>query len=122
MNRNIIIRACPDGGTCHHRCGPTGPCYRVGCCGPLSGVFGGDEWPSWLRSDPWWVTRAGARWAGPFTRATARDVATLLNTVAPRPHFAAEQQPDNVPAACALCGASPLPPIGTGHPHRCPTT
>lgn len=35
---------CPDGGRCHHEC-TNGQCYRVKCCGPLSGVFPGDEWP-----------------------------------------------------------------------------
>jgi len=36
---------CPDGGTCHHIC-ETGRCWRVAAhCGPLSGVYPGDEWP-----------------------------------------------------------------------------
>lgn len=46
-------RRCPDGGACHHKCDsvgglgqPAGYCYRVECCGPLSGVFPNDEWPS----------------------------------------------------------------------------
>lgn len=34
---------CPDGGPCHHEC--TGSCFRVQCCGPLSGVYPGDTWP-----------------------------------------------------------------------------
>ncbi|MFC9432755.1 hypothetical protein [Nocardia sp. NPDC057030] len=36
---------CPDGGTCHHVCAPA-DCFRVRCCGPLSGVFPGDTWPA----------------------------------------------------------------------------
>lgn len=35
---------CPDDGTCHHDC-VVGVCFRVHCCGPLSGVFPDDEWP-----------------------------------------------------------------------------
>jgi hypothetical protein len=34
---------CPDGGVCHHGCKRA--CFRVLCCGPLSGVFVRDEWP-----------------------------------------------------------------------------
>lgn len=40
---------CPDGGVCHHWCAD-GPCFRVGSCGPLSGVFPGDQWPTALRA------------------------------------------------------------------------
>lgn len=40
---------CPDGGVCHHWCAD-GPCFRVGSCGPLSGVFPGDQWPAALRA------------------------------------------------------------------------
>lgn len=36
---------CPDSGTCHHECRP-GPCFRVLCCGPLSGVYPENEWPA----------------------------------------------------------------------------
>lgn len=36
---------CPDGGTCHHQCGPDQICFRVACCEPLSGVYPNDEWP-----------------------------------------------------------------------------
>jgi hypothetical protein len=36
---------CPDGGACHHWCAD-GPCFRVETCGPLSGVFPDDQWPS----------------------------------------------------------------------------
>ena len=39
---------CPDGGTCGHWCGP-GSCFRVTCCGPLSGVYPGDTWPTEVR-------------------------------------------------------------------------
>lgn len=35
---------CPDGGTCHHNC--QDKCFRVQCCGPLSGVYADDEWPA----------------------------------------------------------------------------
>ena len=38
---------CPDGGTCHHSC--TSVCYRVRCCGPLSGTYPGDRWPAEIR-------------------------------------------------------------------------
>lgn len=38
------MNTCPDGGTCHHKCLVS--CYRVECCGPLSGVFENDEWPT----------------------------------------------------------------------------
>ena len=34
---------CPDGGTCHHEC--RAACWRVQACGPLSGVYEGNEWP-----------------------------------------------------------------------------
>ena len=49
--RNVqsVHGACPDGGTCHHGCNlsrPKSPCWRVRYCGPLSGVFPGDEWPA----------------------------------------------------------------------------
>jgi|SRR6185437_2933895 len=37
---------CPDGGTCHHGCLDSENCYRVEACGPLSGVYPGDRWPS----------------------------------------------------------------------------
>lgn len=52
------IRRCPDGGRCHHECGP-GECFRVECCGPLSGVYEGDDWPAEVRAkfrapEPWW--------------------------------------------------------------------
>jgi hypothetical protein len=40
---------CPDGGVCHHGCAD-GPCFRVGSCGPLPGVFPGDQWPAALRA------------------------------------------------------------------------
>jgi hypothetical protein len=36
---------CPDGGWCHHECA-LGACFRVHYCGPLSGVYPGDEWPA----------------------------------------------------------------------------
>jgi len=42
----VVLRAkCPDDGTCHHDCDAEGPCWRVLACGPLSGVYPGDEWP-----------------------------------------------------------------------------
>lgn len=37
-------RQCPDGGKCHHEC-VVDECFRVRCCGPLSDVYEGDEWP-----------------------------------------------------------------------------
>lgn len=46
-NHRLVERPegrCPDDGTCHHLCESS--CYRVFCCGPLSGVFPGDEWPA----------------------------------------------------------------------------
>ena len=39
---------CPDGGTCHHECATRELCYRVGACGPLSGVYDDDQWPAAL--------------------------------------------------------------------------
>jgi hypothetical protein len=39
-------RRCPDGGSCHHSC--EGQCFRVRNCGPLSGVYRGDKWPTGL--------------------------------------------------------------------------
>jgi hypothetical protein len=49
VGRELLAdRVCPDGGTCHHSCTrPT--CFRVEHCGPLSGVFPGDEWPEGVR-------------------------------------------------------------------------
>ncbi len=42
-----VGRQCPDGGACHHKC--TGAsCFRVRCCGPLSDVYKGNEWPGWI--------------------------------------------------------------------------
>lgn len=39
---------CPDEGTCHHECddSPDPICVRVLTCGPLSGVYPGDQWPA----------------------------------------------------------------------------
>ncbi len=37
---------CPDGGYCHHGCSRA--CFRVLTCGPLSGVWDEDKWPSWI--------------------------------------------------------------------------
>jgi hypothetical protein len=42
-------RACPDQGRCHHEC-PPGACFRVHCCGPLSGTYPGDTWPAEVRA------------------------------------------------------------------------
>jgi hypothetical protein len=39
--------ACPDGGTCHHEC--MFACFRVQCCGPLSGTYPDDAWPAAVR-------------------------------------------------------------------------
>ncbi len=41
--------ACPDGGTCHHDCGP-GTCFRVHFAGPLSGIYPADTWPDSVRA------------------------------------------------------------------------
>jgi hypothetical protein len=41
---------CPDGGKCHHECPAAIECFRVGSCGPLSGVFPDDEWPPAIRA------------------------------------------------------------------------
>lgn len=38
------VAECPDGGRCHHLC-KKGNCFRVGFCGPFSGVYPNDEWP-----------------------------------------------------------------------------
>lgn len=43
------VSTCPDGGTCHHECG-TGTCFRVACCGPLSGRYPDDAWPADVRA------------------------------------------------------------------------
>lgn len=41
-----VDRTCPDDGKCHHSCQPQSPCWRTKYCGPLSGVFPGDRWPT----------------------------------------------------------------------------
>lgn len=38
-------RKCPDDGTCHHQC-ERNECFRVRGCGPLTGVYHNDEWPT----------------------------------------------------------------------------
>lgn len=45
---DLVLQAgrCPDGGTCHHLCATAAACFRVDCCGPLSGVYPGDRWPA----------------------------------------------------------------------------
>lgn len=40
---------CPDDGTCHHDCTDREGCFRVRSCGPLSGVYPNDEWPTDIR-------------------------------------------------------------------------
>lgn len=45
----MVERHCPDAGTCHHGCGERG-CFRVTHCGPLSGVYQGDEWPEAIKA------------------------------------------------------------------------
>lgn len=42
----LLTGRCPDGGSCHHLCPSVGECFRVDCCGPLSGVYPGDRWPA----------------------------------------------------------------------------
>lgn len=39
-----VREKCPDKGTCHHDCGDR--CFRVVCCGPLTGVYPDDRWPA----------------------------------------------------------------------------
>src|SRR5581483_8743267 len=41
---------CPDRGRCHHSCASVAECFRVQCCGPLSGVYPGDVWPADVRA------------------------------------------------------------------------
>lgn len=41
-----VRRDCPDGGICHHTCTISEACFRVGSCGPLSGVFPNNQWPT----------------------------------------------------------------------------
>ena len=53
-------RECPDGGTCHHECSPPA-CFRVKCCGPLSGVYPRDEWPADIRTRHGYDAPARAR-------------------------------------------------------------
>jgi hypothetical protein len=39
-------RLCPDGGKCHHNCGPEESCWRVNHAGPLSiAKYPNDDWP-----------------------------------------------------------------------------
>lgn len=45
--RDSLLQRCPDGGKCHHRCRDR--CWRVIHCGPLSGVYPGDDWPDEIR-------------------------------------------------------------------------
>jgi hypothetical protein len=45
-----VGRRCPDGGVCHHDCGPD-ECFRVKACEPLSGVYPDDEWPETVRRE-----------------------------------------------------------------------
>jgi hypothetical protein len=40
-------KRCPDDGKCHHGC--LAGCFRVNYCGPLSGVYPGDNWPEGVR-------------------------------------------------------------------------
>lgn len=50
--RQPAKKNCPDDGRCHHDC-PGSSCFRVQHCGPLSGVYPGDQWPpDVLRSHP----------------------------------------------------------------------
>lgn len=47
MHEEMAAGRCPDGGTCHHGCYASDvSCYRVAYCGPLSGVFPNDRWPT----------------------------------------------------------------------------
>ena len=62
-------RPCPDDGRCHHGCGEA-PCFRVGFCGPLSGVYPNDQWPTE-------VTAAEAARAGGTVDGLARQVLAI---------------------------------------------
>lgn len=66
-------RACPDEGTCHHGCEVGRPCFRVLCCGPLSGVYPRDEWPQDLRESALQLADSG-----PSTRKCRRCLRTLV--------------------------------------------
>ena len=66
-------RTCPDGGTCHHWCAVLRPCFRVLCCGPLSGVFPGNVWPQDVRQ-----IALELDGKGPSTRKCARCGRTLV--------------------------------------------
>lgn len=46
MAENSPWTICPDGGKCHHNCNSSKGCFRVATCGPLSGLYPGDEWPA----------------------------------------------------------------------------
>jgi hypothetical protein len=50
VTNNLLGQMCPDGGTCHHNCADS--CFRVGSCGPLSGVFPNDDWPADVVRNP----------------------------------------------------------------------
>ncbi|QWY81954.1 hypothetical protein SEA_SICARIUS2_49 [Arthrobacter phage Sicarius2] len=41
-------KSCPDDGRCWHEC--VDRCFRVNNCGPLSGVFDGNEWPDDIKT------------------------------------------------------------------------
>lgn len=45
-----IEQKCPDDGTCHHLC--TSECFRRMWCGPLSGVYPNDMWPTTVTTAP----------------------------------------------------------------------
>ena len=53
---------CPDEGACHHGCPSAAACFRVACCGPLSGAYPGDRWPDGMAQ-----AAREARSAGPPT-------------------------------------------------------
>ena len=48
--RDAVALRCPDDGACHHECPSLAQCFRVLCCGPLSGVYPNDEWSPDIRA------------------------------------------------------------------------
>lgn len=46
---NSYKKQCPDGAVCNHDC--ESRCFRVDNCGPLSGVYPDDEWPSEMSAE-----------------------------------------------------------------------
>lgn len=74
---------CPDDGTCHHQCIEAArPCWRVQTCGPLSGVFPGDQWPDNVTAaniEPAKPTRTFTRHDGQEYSVSVGDVVFVTN-------------------------------------------